>query len=398
MPLLPRPYEDELIGSIIIRGFRRQGRSLKLFVEELAGAPRGSAPLLTIGWPQRFGLMAGLTPFEVVTKHTVVPYGVAYMAEEEAARLLDKLLGCQQNRQVGSITRVSSPVFNTLRYCPDCCRESKQRFGETYWRRLHQLPGVLVCHEHNSLLLQSSMRTTGGLTARRLALPEDHLPLDPVDPVDPVRVATGQRWRSVLAELAKKSETALNKHLGLPDWRERAVLLGYELPGGEVAATAIAHDLRRFYGPRFLTALGLNFEENLQQPWPTAIFRPRTPGARSTIKFILTELYLELNPNYREAINRKRPGKRPRDYDALDAQYATAVQAGIEQALRRQTRVSVKELLLAAGAGTGVHHYRHKLPKTNALLDAYKATPQAERQRGRRPRKRMVSKKTLVPQ
>ena len=39
-----------------------------------------------------------------------------------------------------------------LRSCSQCVKEDLQSFGFSYWRRAHQLAGVLWCHEHDFLL------------------------------------------------------------------------------------------------------------------------------------------------------------------------------------------------------------------------------------------------------
>lgn len=45
-----------------------------------------------------------------------------------------------------------------LRYCPECTSEDIQKHGETYWRRIHQLPGIMACHKHNQTLMNSTVR------------------------------------------------------------------------------------------------------------------------------------------------------------------------------------------------------------------------------------------------
>ena len=42
-----------------------------------------------------------------------------------------------------------------LRACPICLEEEKEAFGEGYWHRLHQIPGVLVCPKHKIGLYNS---------------------------------------------------------------------------------------------------------------------------------------------------------------------------------------------------------------------------------------------------
>ena len=44
-----------------------------------------------------------------------------------------------------------------LRYCPVCAKEDKRHFGEFYWHRTHQTPGVFVCHAHYVFLNESNV-------------------------------------------------------------------------------------------------------------------------------------------------------------------------------------------------------------------------------------------------
>ena len=44
-----------------------------------------------------------------------------------------------------------------LWYCPLCAREDFRIYGETYWRRLCQMPGVSYCPKHRVRLLESGL-------------------------------------------------------------------------------------------------------------------------------------------------------------------------------------------------------------------------------------------------
>ncbi len=44
-----------------------------------------------------------------------------------------------------------------LRFCPECVQEMQAAHGELWWRRDHQLPGVLFCPTHACLLLESEV-------------------------------------------------------------------------------------------------------------------------------------------------------------------------------------------------------------------------------------------------
>ena len=45
-----------------------------------------------------------------------------------------------------------------LRYCPQCVKEDRERHGETYWHRKHQIYGVDVCSVHGCRLEESTIR------------------------------------------------------------------------------------------------------------------------------------------------------------------------------------------------------------------------------------------------
>ena len=49
-----------------------------------------------------------------------------------------------------------------LRWCLDCRDEAETRHGEPYWRRAHQIPGVLVCPDHGRALIEAQLLEARG--------------------------------------------------------------------------------------------------------------------------------------------------------------------------------------------------------------------------------------------
>ena len=47
-----------------------------------------------------------------------------------------------------------------MRYCPLCAAADREKHGETYWHRKHQLPGVEICLKHRCRLENSSNGVT----------------------------------------------------------------------------------------------------------------------------------------------------------------------------------------------------------------------------------------------
>lgn len=46
---------------------------------------------------------------------------------------------------------------NSLYYCPACAEDEMHDYGEPYWHRMHQLPGVEICLKHGVKLHDSGM-------------------------------------------------------------------------------------------------------------------------------------------------------------------------------------------------------------------------------------------------
>ena len=44
-----------------------------------------------------------------------------------------------------------------LRYCPICARKDREKYGETYWHRRHQIRGLNVCSQHGCRLVDSAV-------------------------------------------------------------------------------------------------------------------------------------------------------------------------------------------------------------------------------------------------
>lgn len=95
----------------------------------------------------------------VLDEHTLLPFFApflptdfvadlrAMMATTKDARLFSRLLSLAQ--------RVCYP--ETFRFCTVCLSNDRRHYGEGYWHRTHQLPGIEVCPDHAVWLTHSSV-------------------------------------------------------------------------------------------------------------------------------------------------------------------------------------------------------------------------------------------------
>ena len=159
----PIPYPDELLYSLVARyhvrsgnkGFRQTHEelfetvelqpdkivlpnNLKFFVSQL---PQGS--LLTVE--------------SLIKKNTLYPFFRSFLTPIEIYSFKD-LLRAKSNISISQVAKISDKERNqVLKFCPNCLAEDEQKYGEAYWHRQHQIPGMLICLEHGTVLSDSEI-------------------------------------------------------------------------------------------------------------------------------------------------------------------------------------------------------------------------------------------------
>ncbi len=103
---------------------------------------------------ERTGTLLRLTESQLIHNHTLYPFYSCFLNEIEKSKIFHSMLsnsGINIHTRVGinssRLKRIRNP-----KYCPLCIAEDIQRFGELFWHRAHQIPGIDVCHIHNVLL------------------------------------------------------------------------------------------------------------------------------------------------------------------------------------------------------------------------------------------------------
>ena len=160
--VFPSPYEDELLYSLCARyarlmGYRnRNNATLRHLFGHTVMAAVVDLPIYLDVFAGQLEFLGGPNADELIDRHTLLPYYVAFHPAEqrEAMRAAMRAEGRPHSMLGLSASRVATP--QALRYCPSCAAEERARHGEAYWHRLHQLPGVTVCPEHEVWLENSA--------------------------------------------------------------------------------------------------------------------------------------------------------------------------------------------------------------------------------------------------
>ena len=182
LPICLKPMEDELLYGWFIRLSGVNGcRSAAELTDRFLVERSVSAPVKISYLPRRLDMVPGIegicrihgqiacfpTADEIVGKMTPLYALFPYMTYGYQARWCQFLL-----RDRGDFSRQERPLFSLfdqLHICPMCWEEDKKKYGFTYLRTWHHLPGVHVCAVHGIPLKVLEQKQCAAVTMDKLA-------------------------------------------------------------------------------------------------------------------------------------------------------------------------------------------------------------------------------------
>lgn len=166
---LPLIYQDELFFSVICRYKQMCGMVSKRALELDLFQIHNRMGRKSVLFPQNLiTFVANLPPNpklsvqEIILNHTMYPFYTAFLSNEKSDlvfKVMAEGIGKSIENMVGmSGSKVKSN--NYLKYCPHCFKEDMEQLGESYWRRLPQVPGAFYCPKHQVLYKNSNVLIT----------------------------------------------------------------------------------------------------------------------------------------------------------------------------------------------------------------------------------------------
>lgn len=158
---LPAPKPDECLYSIIARlCYHILNDSPKSINRFLFGTESAKAIIDLPGYLNHFHQKAkSIFPYsidEIIQNFTLYLFYFNFMKESSRKIVYESMLSSDAS---GIHTRVGINA-STLRrsrfpyYCPLCVIDDHKEFGETFFRRLHQIPDMVLCTKHKCYLIQ----------------------------------------------------------------------------------------------------------------------------------------------------------------------------------------------------------------------------------------------------
>jgi hypothetical protein len=376
MLYFPRPYPDEIVGSLIWRASRHLGLPYKRVIQKISGGHQSYCSVLLPSYIPQISELTGVHPEKLLWQHTMFPYIVAFMSSDEIARLQKKILsGVQDRNRLSSLTKSVSQGTRFRRLCVECARLDAEDHGETYWHRSHIPPGSHLCIEHEQLLFETRIPLTG--TGSNVLI----MPSEAIGHPYPTILT-----RDVLGQIARNNESALGGDRGFASWyRSQAMLKGYELSNHLVASSVLTQNLREFYGDALLSETGCAMVKAPTRQWPAMMIRESDRGPFSTIKHVLLATFLN-SEDCMPKVKAFWTNRSTTDHSLNDLACRAALILVVREVAREGRRVSVCNLVTRAGYWSRFRHRPHHYPETCAFLVEFRRSNLCSRQLGGRPK------------
>ena len=277
----PEMYQDELLYSACARYQRNIGSKVqKSHIQNLFGV-RSCCAITDL--PSHLSYFCdkltygGMNVETLILKHTTYPYYHPFLPQETARSVQKYMLSSTHGNRIHmslGISACSIPKAKYLRFCQKCVENDLETHGVTYWRRVHQLPGVSICSDHCSLLTNSKIVSSTSRGKQNLTDLNTVYQLGGIEEIE-------DSGLELLLDIAKRSsqllqsqyDEFLNKNTMRALYLERLDERGYMTPTGRVRFKLLISDFMEFYSPLFLTKLKSNIKERDGDSWLHKVIR-----------------------------------------------------------------------------------------------------------------------------
>ncbi len=229
-----------------------------------------------------------------IDNHTLFPFYTAFLPPKRSQWVRNNMMKRNGKGIYGKTGIMASSVVSNqfFKFCPLCNEEDKERYGELYWHRIHQIPGVLVCPKHQVMLCDSQAPIKGYNKHQYVAASEENCIKQDI------AVAYSDKTVLHLIELAKDVEILLNSHFERrpTEWfheqyRAKLIERGFATVNGNVMQKKLTEEFVRFYGEEFLSFVQSSIEIDSNSNWLTNMVRGRN-RASHPIRHLLFARFL----------------------------------------------------------------------------------------------------------
>jgi hypothetical protein len=300
---MPDPHPDELIYSVWARFSDHVGYpSATAVFQDLFGeqviSPIVDLPCYLQQFCSNLSSEVDLDADAIIDHHTLWPYYQPFISVERGSLLRQQMIAGTASAiyfRLGTLPSCIARQAN-LRYCPRCLETDKALFGESYWHRLHQAPGVEICLDHKVFLEDSIFSTQAHLSQRKFISAQ--CVTNSASPRD----AHPSPFYGKLKAIAENVSYLLNHALPSADahfihehYLSLLAKQHYLTPKGHTRVSQFISDFLNFYSSPLLDLLHFEFDRipiySLTNSWFMQVFKKKKTC--HPLLHILTLLFLQ---------------------------------------------------------------------------------------------------------
>lgn len=156
----PEFYPDELVYSLFSRYHAKSGSLAYIYTAEEIYKWKHTKPdiefINQLTEEAHQLITRSISMESIIEKHTMFPYYARFVSVDRKKRAMQSLVNME-----GDLKSILNLEYKTgeryLRYCPICAAEDREKYGETYWHRNHQIKGIRICARHRCFLHDSDI-------------------------------------------------------------------------------------------------------------------------------------------------------------------------------------------------------------------------------------------------
>lgn len=291
----PHMYEDELLYSVLARFHKRSGSDsykdtiMNLYENRTTSAITDFSSSLDL-----LGKKIYQEPNSLIYEHTLFPYYEPFISGKLAKKIVEQMVYGDANSISLALGLAASKVKGPdhFRYCLHCYSEEVDLYGETYWHRVHQLPGIYVCPSHKKRLFISNVPFRNKANKHRFF----SLQKDCIDSGQ--EISFPQEFNEYLANIAEQSYTLLNSKLALAGMESihkfniaKLNDKNYITPSKRIRMKDLIPDFLGYFPRDFLKFLNSDFEYFDKDTWFHKVLR-KPKAACHPLRHLLLLLFL----------------------------------------------------------------------------------------------------------
>ena len=326
---MPEIYPDELLYSMFARYYERSGYMAYIFAAEDLFQNKNERPdvefINRLTQDAQSVIHKKMSADEVIMNNTMFPYYGRFLGKERRAEAYFALLNTDGNyRNLMPIPKAKRQRF--LRYCPICVNRDMDKYGETYWHRIHQMQSIDICPIH-FCVLQNTDIAIGSTTSPRFSAAEKMIK-------DFEKIEAGEDEKE--RKLAQYILDVFASNIDFDNDTKLGDYLSYRLKGTKYMTGALrnmqelTNDFNDFYGTETelwrIQKILTNVNVKIKDICMLAMFLEITPEELNNPH--IGESIIKLNR--KKIYTNAKPGTKARDWNFVDNAALPKVQKAIE--------------------------------------------------------------------